>query len=94
MSILSLDKLIEWSDEKNNFLIQERELSFERIIVATMSGHAIATYPYPKISHQKILEIELDGYVVIVPYVEDEKTIFFKTAFHSRKATKQKEEVT
>ncbi len=90
MSIASFEKLIEWSDEKNNFLIQERGLSFERVVVAIMSGHAIATYPHPKISHQKILEIELDGYVVIAPYGEDEKTIFFKTVFHSRKATKQK----
>ena len=82
------DKPIEWNDEKNNFLIKERGLSFEKIVVALMAGHAMASYPHPKIAHQKIVEIELDGYVVVVPYVENGKSIFLKTAFHSRKATK------
>ncbi len=82
------DKTIEWNDEKNNLLIKERGLSFEKIVVALMADHAIASYPHPKITHQKIVEIELDGYVVVVPYVENDKSIFLKTAFHSRKATK------
>ncbi len=37
----------------------------------------------------KIFEVEMGGYIVRVPFVEDEKKIFLKTGFHSRKATKK-----
>jgi len=69
----------------------ERGLSFESIVVAMDRGHLIAAYPHPKRSNQKIFEVAIDDYIVVVPYVEDDEKIFFKTAFHSRKANKAKE---
>ena len=36
-----------------------------------------------------LLIIDIEGYIVLVPFVEDEEKIFLKTAFKSRKATKQ-----
>ncbi len=38
---------------------------------------------------QRIYVIDVDGYVYLVPYVEDRKEIFLKTVIPSRKATKQ-----
>ncbi len=84
-----MKKAIEWSTEKNNFLLKERNLSFESIVVAMETGHLVATYPHPTKLHQKIFEVELDGYIVVVPYIEDDNKIFLKTAFHNRKATQR-----
>lgn len=84
-----VEKLIEWSDEKNQLLYKERGLSFEKIVAAIQSGHLIEDGPHPKYPHQRLFTVELDGYVIVVPYVEDAKKIFLKTAFHSRKAVKK-----
>lgn len=83
-----MQKPIFWNDAKNIALKQERGFSFEEIVVAMERGHLLASRNHPKYAHQKIFEVEIDGYVVVVPYVEDEEKIFLKTAFHSRKADK------
>jgi len=90
MPIQTPIKPIQWDVEKNNLLLQERGLSFESIIVAMDRGYLIASYPHPKRQNQKIFEVEINDYVVVVPYVEDDEKIFLKTAFHSRKANKNK----
>jgi hypothetical protein len=87
------DKAIKWNPEKNNLLRQDRGLSFEAILLAMERDKLIDSYPHPRLPHQKIFEIEIDGYIVVVPYVEDEETIFLKTAFHSRKATKKRSQL-
>jgi uncharacterized DUF497 family protein len=81
-------KPIIWDDEKNNALKEERGLSFEAIVIAIERGNLLATRQHPKRVHQKIFEVELDGYVIVVPYIENKDSIFLKTAFHSRKANK------
>ena len=43
----------------------------------------------PKRPSQKIYILEIEGYAVIVPYVEEGNEIFLKTAFPSRKYTKR-----
>ncbi|MDO8954313.1 MAG: DUF4258 domain-containing protein [Gammaproteobacteria bacterium] len=82
------DKPIEWDEEKNKKLQNERGISFEAIVTAIETGCFIKILNHPKLKHQKILEVELDGYIVHVPYVEDETKRFFKAAYHNRKATK------
>lgn len=42
-----------------------------------------------KYSNQKIFVINIDNYIYLVPFVINEKRIFLKTIFPSRKATKQ-----
>jgi hypothetical protein len=81
-------KPIYWDDAKNIKLKAERGVSFEAIVVAMKRGHLLVSCEHPKYVHQKIFEVEFDGYVVVVPYVEDEEKIFLKTAFCSRKANK------
>jgi uncharacterized DUF497 family protein len=83
-----IEKPIKWDTEKNQLLIQNRGISFESIVVAMSKGHILSTYPHPKRQTQKIFEVEVDDYVIVVPYVEDDEKIFLKTAFHSRKANK------
>lgn len=84
-----LNKKIEWNEEKNSFLKAERGLSFEAISLAMKDGRMLDVYPHPKYSHQQVLLVDIEGYVVVVPFVEDDKKLFLKTAYHSRKAAKK-----
>ena len=43
----------------------------------------------PNYPNQKMYILEIDNYAIVVPFVETEKEIFLKTAFPSRKYTKQ-----
>lgn len=83
-------KRIEWSEEKNKQFQTERNLSFEAIVIALEQGKLIDIMPNPSSHHpqQNVLVIEIDDYLVLVPFVEDEDKIFLKTAFKSRKLTK------
>jgi hypothetical protein len=85
-------KRIEWSDEKNKQLQTERNLSFEAVVVALEQGKLIDILPNPSSHHphQNVLVVEIDDYLVLVPFVEDEEKIFFKPAFSSRKVTKNR----
>lgn len=87
-----LEKRIEWNAEKNIQLQTERNLSFEAVVVALEQGKLIDIVPNPSSCHphQYVLVIEIDDYLVLVPFVEDEEKIFLKTAFRSRKVTKNR----
>ena len=81
-----------WNDEKNEILKKERGVSFERIVVAIEEVHLLDVIEHPNIEKygtQKILIVDIEGYAICVPFVEDENGDFFlKTLFHSRKHTK------
>ena len=81
-----IEKRIEWSDEKNTQLQSERNLSFEAVIVALEQGKLIDIVPNPSSHHphQNVLVIEIDNYLVLVPFVEEEERVFLKTAFRSQ----------
>ncbi|ABW68556.1 toxin [Desulfosudis oleivorans] len=74
-----------WSLEKNEQLKASRGLSFEQIVFMIESGHLLGIEEHPKRAGQKIYIVEIDGYAVVVPYVEKGDEIFLKTAFPSRK---------
>lgn len=84
-------KRFRWSPEKNEELRTERGLTFEAVVVAIESGGLldILSHPIPK-KHpgQRILVVELDRYVHLVPFVEEREHFFFKTIIPSRKATR------
>lgn len=83
-------KRIEWDEDKNMQLKIERGLSFEAIVIAIEQGKLvdIVSHPSSQYKHQNILIVEIDNYLVLVPFVEDEEKVFLKTAFRSRKVTK------
>jgi putative transposon-encoded protein len=85
-------KKYDWNSEKNEKLKKEREISFEEIVVAIENGNAIDVILHPnpeKYPGQSVYVVNLNGYVFLIPFVEDESTIFLKTVIPSRKATKQ-----
>jgi len=85
-------KPIEWSKEKNDWLMRERDVSFEEVADKIASKNVISVVPHPnrqKYPHQLVYVIELRKYIYTVPFVEDEKKIFLKTIIPSRKRTKE-----
>ena len=85
-------KPINWNSTKNQQLIAERGISFEDIVFCLQQGQLLDDIEHPnsnKYPEQRIFVIDVDGYVHLVPYVEDRKEIFLKTVIPSRKATKQ-----
>lgn len=83
-------KYFDWDETKNQQLKQERGIGFEEIVVALANEQLIDTIDHPnqkKYSHQQIFIVSYLDYIYLVPFVEDEKKVFLKTIFPSRKYT-------
>ena len=79
-----------WDEEKNNFLICNRNISFERIIVAIEEGDILDVLKHPneiKYNHQKLYILSIDGYAWIVPFRDEQDKRILITAYPSRKYT-------
>ncbi|MDA0672486.1 MAG: toxin [Cyanobacteria bacterium] len=82
----------QWNEDKNTWLKQHRNISFEEIILAIQSGQEVNVFEHPnqiRYPGQKISVVIVNNYGYLVPFVESEKAIFLKTIIPSRKATKQ-----
>lgn len=81
-----------WNEDKNTLLKEERNVSFERIVIAIEEGHLIDVLEHPnkeKYGNQIILVVEIAGYAFCVPCVpEKDGNYFLKTLYLSRKYTK------
>ena len=78
--------------EKNERLVRERGISFEYIIFLIQEGKLLQILEHPnkdKYPGQCIFEIDVSGYIYIVPVVIKKNEIFLKTIYPSRKATKK-----
>jgi ribosomal protein S3AE len=87
-------KTIRYSLEKNEILKEQRDISFEDVILALENGNLLDDIEHPnkdKYPNQNIfiILIEIKNYVYLVPYVEDEKSIFLKTIIPSRQMNKK-----
>lgn len=82
--------IFNWSQEKNATLKQQRNISFEEIVNAVKNSKIldIVENPSSNFKKQKYFVIDMYGYACLVPYAENEKEIFLKTAFPSRKYQK------
>ena len=87
------NKTIRYSYEKNELLKKQRNIGFEDVILAIENGGLLDDIEHPnkeKYANQNIfiILIRVKNYVYLVPYVEDEETIFLKTIIPSRKMNK------
>lgn len=79
-----------FDEEKSFKLKRERGVSFEDIVQAIGEGKVIKIFNHPnreKYSLQKIMYVEIEGYIWVVPFLKDGDTLILKTAYPSRKAT-------
>ena len=84
--------LFDWSDEKNEWLRQERGVTFEEIIYHLTHDGLLDTIEHPNQEQypgQRIFIVNVEGYACLVPFVEDDDIVFMKTIVPSRKMTKQ-----
>lgn len=82
----------QYSPEKSVRLKKERGIDFEDVITLIAVGRVMATKEHPnkdRYPHQYIYEIEVGGYVYIVPFVVEGTIGFLKTIYPSRIATKR-----
>ena len=85
-------KIYNWNAEKNQLLLRERGISFERIVFEISTGNELDVLEHPnqeKYPGQRISIVQVDDYVYAVPFIETEAEIFLKTIIPSRKATRQ-----
>ena len=79
--------------EKNAWLLRERGIGFEQIIALIEGGRLIQVLEHPdqtKYPNQLLFEVDVAGYVYVVPVVREGRTMFLKTIYASRKATKNR----
>lgn len=85
-------KYFDWDEKKNVLLKSMRDVTFEEVLVAIDEGALLDTIQHPsktRYSNQKIFVVNINNYVYLVPFVEDEEKVFLKTIIPSRKATKK-----
>ena len=82
----------DWDDTKNATLKAERGIGFEDVVFHIERGGRLDILEHPnptRYGGQRIFVVRREDYVYLVPFVEDERTVFLKTIIPSRKATKQ-----
>jgi uncharacterized DUF497 family protein len=81
-----------WNEEKDELLKIERGISFNEIVNIIQSGGLLSDVPHPdqdKYPSQRVMYVDVSGYIYVVPYVREDDILFLKTIFPSRKATKK-----
>ncbi len=85
-------KYFDWDELKNSKLKADRDICFEDIVTAINEGKIWENIHHPnqtRYPNQKVLTVEINRYIYVVPYAEDDTKIFFKTIYPSRKLTKK-----
>ncbi len=80
----SADTGIRWDEVKNQRLKKVRGVSFQEIL----KGKVIRIEVHPTRRRQNLLYIDYKQYVWLVPFVQQDKEVFLKTLYPSRKHTK------
>jgi len=80
-----------WNSEKNNWLKEERGISFEEVVHWIGQGYLldVVKNPSSNFPDQLVLIVNVRDYAYLVPIVENKQEIFMKTIIPSRKATKK-----
>ncbi len=85
-----LIKFFVWNAEKDEWLRQERNVSFREIIAQLAKGGLLDVVPHPrqeKYRGQRMFIVKMRDYVWLIPFVETDTEVFLKTVIPSRKAT-------
>ncbi len=84
------EKIVNWNNYKNEWLKSERNISFEEIIVAIVEHDKLIDIIQNngKYKDQKVLVVEIENYIYLCPFIENDNEIFLKTIYPSRKLTK------
>ena len=83
----------DWNTQKNRQILEQRGVSFERIVSAVEQGGLLDVLQHPsqdRYPGQSIYVVDIEEYVYMVPFVtQEDGTRFLKTIIPSRKATRE-----
>jgi hypothetical protein len=84
----------DWNEEKNDWLQEKRMISFQEIVIRVKEGYVIQVgiHPNPeRYPNQHVIYVWIRDYVWVVPVVfsKDGEEVFLKTAYPSRRYTKE-----
>ena len=85
-------KYFDWDDAKNAKLRADRGIGFEDVVFHIEHGDLLDILEHPnpdRYAGQRIFVVQREDSVYLVPFAEDERTVFLETIIPSRKATKQ-----
>lgn len=85
-------KYFDWNNEKNEELIKEQGVSFEEVVFCIMYDGLLDIIEHPnksKYPNQNIFIVDINSYIYLVPFVEDDELVFLKTIIPSRKMTEK-----
>jgi uncharacterized DUF497 family protein len=91
-TILQAVKYFDWDDAKNAKLRAERGIGFEDVVFHIERGDLLDILQHPnpdRYAGQSVVVVRREDCVYLVPFVEDEHSVFLKTIIPSRKATKE-----
>ena len=83
---------IDWNDDKNEWLLQVRGISFEDILYHLSHDGLLDVIQHPnqeQYPDHSILIVNVEGYAYLVPFIKNENVIFLKTIIPSRKMTRK-----
>jgi hypothetical protein len=80
----------DWNPEKNKWLKENRDISFDEITCLIKEGRLIGILRHTRNEKQKVLIVERDRYAYNIPFIEeDDGTCFLKTIYPNRASTKK-----
>ena len=78
--------MVRWGKEKDEWLRAHRGISFQEIANHIIEGDFLACLENPSRAGQDVFVLWIRGYTWVVPFViENDRELFLKTAFPSRK---------
>ena len=92
MCYTRLLKYFTWEPEKNEKLKAQRGVSFDDIVRRIERGDVLDILEHPdqeRYEGQRLFVVQIEDYVYLVPFVEEEEQVVLKTIIPSRKATKK-----
>lgn len=82
--------MIRWNEEKDRWLVANRGISFQEIADMMLAGDYLDLLENPARPGQDIAVLVIHGYTWVVPFlVEEDDTLFLKTAYPSRRFHKR-----
>ena len=81
-----------WDPQKNEWLKENRHISFERVVALICEGEVLDIVQHPnrlKYPAQKMFILNIEEYAYLVPFIETQEHLFLKSIIPSRKATKR-----
>ena len=82
--------MIRWNIEKDLWLRKTRGISFQEIADRILAGDYIDILESPSRTGQEVFVLKIKDYIWAVPFmVEEDRSIFLKTAYPSRKLFKR-----